>query len=184
MGLVRGKNDKVDAIRIASFLLKNYADLVQWKPTPAAVQKLKILLTERNSRIKDRSKLIKQQKDYAKMKHLGMDKALNDLNKQQVALLNKQLKLIECSVEEVIADDEQMRRHAKLIRSILGVGKVLCWTMIARTENFTLITEARKMACYSGVVPFGNSSGTSIRGKERVSHYADKTVKRSCIWPP
>ncbi len=177
LGLVRGKNDKIDAVRIAAFILKNHTDLPQWKPTSPAVQKLKILLTERNSRIKAKSKLLKQQKDYAKMKHLNMDKALNELNKQQVVLLNKQLKIIEASMEELIKSNEAMHRQAKLIRSIPGVGKVLCWTMIAKTENFTTITEPRKMACYSGVVPFSNSSGTSIRGKDRVSHYADKAVK-------
>jgi transposase len=177
LGLVRGKNDKTDAIRIAAFILKNHYELSQWKPTLPAVQKLKILLTERNSRIKAKSKLLKQQKDYAKMKYLNIDKALNELNRQQVALLNKQLKLIEKSMEELLKADEIMCRQSKLIRSIPGVGKVLCWTIIARTENFTTITEPRQMACYSGVVPFSNSSGTSIRGRDRVSHYADKTVK-------
>ena len=176
-GLVRGKNDKIDAVRIAAFILKNHYDLSQWKPTPPPVQKLKILLTERNARIKAKSKLLKQQKDYAKMRHLNMDKSLHDLNRQQVILLDKQLKFIENSIEELIKADEIMHRQSKLIRSIPGVGKVLCWTMIARTENFTTITAPRQMACYSGVAPFRNSSGTSIKGKDRVSHYADKAVK-------
>lgn len=177
LGLVRGKNDKIDAVRIAAFIAKNHAELPKWKPTPPSVQQLKILLTERTARIKAKSRLLKQQKDYAKMKHLNMDKSLNELNKQQVALLNKQLKLIEKSMEELIKANEAMHRQSKLIRSIPGVGKVLCWTMIARTENFTTIITPRQMACYSGVVPFSNSSGTSIRGKDRVSHYADKSVK-------
>jgi transposase len=177
LGLVRGKNDKIDAVRIAAFIWKNHDELPQWQPTPPAVQTLKILLTERNARIKAKSKLLKQQKDYAKMQHLNLTKALNDLSKQQIALLNKQLKHIENEMEVLIKADEAMYRQAKLIRSIPGVGKVLCWTMMAKTENFTTITEPRKMACYSGVVPFSNSSGTSIRGKDRVSHYADKTVK-------
>lgn len=177
LGFVRGKNDKTDAIRIAAFISKNHTGLSQWKPATPAIQKLKILITERNARIKAKSKLLKQQKDYAKMKHLNMDKVLNELNRQQVTLLNKQLKLIENSMEELIKVDEVMCRQSKLIRSIPGVGKVLCWTIIARTENFTTITEPRQMACYCGVVPFSNSSGTSIRGRDRVSHYADKTIK-------
>jgi transposase len=177
LGLVRGKNDKIDAIRIAAFISKHHSELPQWKPTPPAVQTLKILLTERNSRIKAKSKLLKQQKDYAKMKHLNFNKSLEALNKQQIALLNKQLNVIESEIEAVIKADEQMARQAKLLRSIPGVGKVLCWTMIAKTDNFQTITEPRKMACYSGVVPFRNQSGTSVRGKDRVSCYADKTIK-------
>jgi transposase len=177
MGLVRGKNDKIDAVRIAAFIQKNHHELPQWKPSCQAIQKLKILLTERNSRVKSRRQLLKQQDDYAKMKHLGMDKYLMALNEQQLALLDKQLVLIESEIEAVIKSDEQIKNQAKLIRSVPGVGKVLCWMMLAKTEAFTTITEPQKMACYSGVVPFSHQSGTSVRGRDRVSAYADKSLK-------
>lgn len=177
MGLVRGKNDKIDAIRIATFISKNHTDLPQWKPTSQTIQKLKILLTERNSRVRSRRQLLKQQYDHAKMKHLDLDKYLHKLNIQQLNLINKQLGQIEQEIELLIKADEQMNRQAKLIRSVPGAGKVLCWMMLAKTESFTTINEARKMACYSGVVPFPNQSGTSIRGKERISSYADKAIK-------
>jgi len=177
LGLVRGKNDKIDAVRIAAFILKNHPELPQWRPSTSSVQKLKILLTERNARIKAKSILLKQQRDHARMKHLGLDKYLQGLSKQQLAVLNRQIRQIENDMEALIKADEQMHKQAKLVRSIPGVGKVLCWTMLVKTENFTTITEPRKMACYSGVVPFSNQSGTSIRGKERVSSYADKGVK-------
>jgi len=177
MGLVRGKTDKIDAIRIASFIRKNAADMLQWRPSSPAIQKLKILLTERNSRIKSRRQLLKQQYDYAKMKHLGLDKPLQKLNLQQLTLIDTQITYIEHQIELLIKADEQMNQQAKLIRSVPGAGKVLCWMMLAKTENFTTITEPRKMACYSGVVPFANQSGTSIRGKNKVSSYADKAIK-------
>lgn len=177
MGLVRGKTDKADAIRIAAFISKNHNDVPQWKPSSPAVQKLKILLTERNSRVKSKSRLLKQQYDYAKMKHLGLDKAMRKLNEQQLLLLTKQITLIEQEMELVIKRDEIMNTQAQLIKSVPGAGKVLCWMILAKTESFTTITEPRKMACYSGVVPFANQSGTSIRGKQRVSSYADKAIK-------
>ena len=177
MGLVREKNDKIDAIRIAAFVRKNHTELPRWKPSSQTIQKLKILLTERSSRIKARIQLLKQQHDYAKMKHLAMDKYLTQLNKQQLAVINKQITLLENDIEALIKNDEQMHSQAKLMRSIPGVGKVLCWMMLAKTEGFQVITDPRKMACYSGVVPFANRSGTSVKGKYRVSSYADKAMK-------
>ncbi|MBE9586971.1 transposase, partial [Mucilaginibacter sp. JRF] len=164
MGLVRGKNDKIDAVRIAAFTYKNYQELPQWKPSGKAIQTLKILLTERNSRVKAKRQLLKQQYDYAKMKHLGIDQSLMVLNKQQLALLNKQLVMLESRIEALIGSDRDMNNQAKLMRSIPGVGKVLCWMMLAKTEAFTIITEPRKMACYGGVAPFSHQSGTSVRG--------------------
>jgi transposase len=177
MGLVRGKNDKIDAIRIAAFIDKNHESIPQWKPSSPAIQKLRILLTERNSRVKAKRQLLKQQYDYAKMKHLGLDKSLRKLNEQQLILINKQLLQIENAIEALIKANVQMQRQAELIRSVPGAGKVLTWMMLAKTEGFTTITEPRKMACYSGVVPFSNQSGTSVRGKDRVSSYADKSIK-------
>jgi transposase len=177
IGLVRGKNDKIDAIRIAAFIEKNHADLPQWQPTPPVVQKLKVMLTERNYRIKAKRQLLKQQNDYGKMKTLGLDKSLQKMNEQHLALLDKQLIQIESAIELLIKTDERLNRQAELIRSVPGVGKVLCWMMLAKTEGFTIISDARKMACYSGVVPFSHQSGTSIRGKNRVSAYADKAIK-------
>jgi hypothetical protein len=41
MGLVRGKNDKIDAIRIASFIEKNHSSLPESKPLPDAIKKSK-----------------------------------------------------------------------------------------------------------------------------------------------
>jgi transposase len=177
MGLVRGKSDKVDAIRIVAFIKKNHTELSPWQPSSPAVQKLKILLTERSFRIKAKRQLLKQQYDYTKMKTLGIDKYLMKLNEQQLALIQKQVTAIEERIEALIKGHEQMHAQSQLIRSVPGAGKVLCWMMLAKTECFTTITEPRKMACYSGVVPFASRSGTSVRGKYQVSTYADKTVK-------
>lgn len=49
---------------------------------------------------------------------------------------------------------------------------------IAYTENFTSFTDPRKYAVYVGVIPFDNSSGTSIKGKKRVSQFANKEIKQ------
>ena len=177
MGLARGKNDKVDAIRIASFIEKNHSELKPWVCPKASIQKLKILLTERTFRIKNKRQLLKQQYDYAKMKKLGLDRSLLKMNEQLISKIEQQVSQLEEKIEQIIQTDEGLQQQASLMRSIPGVGKVLCWMMLAKTEGFTSIDEPRKMACYSGVVPFDYQSGTSIRGKQRVSAYADKSMK-------
>ncbi len=177
MGLVRGKSDKIDAIRIVSFIEKNYTELKPWSCPSESIQKLKILLTERNYRIKNKRQLASQKRDYAKMKKLNLDCLLLNMNKQMTSKLNEQIKLIEKQIDEIIKIDELLKHQASLIRTIPGVGKVLCWIMLTKTEAFTKIDNPRKMACYSGVVPFEFQSGTSIRGRQRVSPYADKAIK-------
>lgn len=177
LGLSRGKNDKVDSLRICSYIEKNQQESALWKPSSLSIRKVKILLTERESRVKMKGQLARQQHDYKLMKSLELDKELLKLNKKLIEAINAQLKKIESDIENCIMEDCELKKKAELIRSVPGVGKVVCWTMIAKTEGFTTITDPRKMACYCGVVPFEHQSGTSIRYKPRVSVFADKGLK-------
>ena len=76
------------------------------------------------------------------------------------------------------SDFEQMHVNFTLITSIKGIGKVNGLMTIAYTENFTSFTNPRSYAVYVGVIPFDHSSGTSIRGRKRVSHIANKELKQ------
>ncbi|UPQ80505.1 IS110 family transposase [Flavobacterium azooxidireducens] len=178
MGLTRGKNDKVDALRICNFIEKNHQEITQWKPSSLTIRKIKVLLTERAARIKMRKQLTSQQDDYKLMKGINMDKELLKLNLQLVKSIDIQIKNIEKSIEEVISSESELKNNYQLMKSVPGVGKVLSWIILAKTEGFTTITDPRKMACYSGVVPFDFQSGTSIKRRPGVSRLADKTVKR------
>jgi len=177
LGLVRGKNDKIDAYRIALFIEKNKDETRPWKPTSKSVKKLKILITERTSRIKIKKIFLKQQHDYKLMKNIGLDKELLKLNKQMIKKIEEQILMFEKKIEFIIKENKELEKQTELIRSVPGVGKVLSWIMIAKTEGFTKITEPRKMACYSGVAPFEHQSGSSIYRKPKVSFYADKSIK-------
>lgn len=92
--------------------------------------------------------------------------------------IEKQIKEIEQQIQELIKADERLCKFYKLICSVPGVGKVLGWHLLVRTGEFERIDSARKLACYAGVAPFEHRSGTSIRGRSKVSHYADKTLKK------
>lgn len=177
LGLTRGKNDKIDAIRIAAFIEKNHKEIKPWTCPTVSVQKIKILLTERSSRVKTKSQLLTQQRDYTRMKKIGLNRSLQKMNEQLIAKIEQQICDIEKQIEQVIQTDESLKQQSSLMRTIPGVGKILCWMMLAKTEGFTTINDPRKMACYSGVAPFDFQSGTSIRGKQRVSVFADKSIK-------
>lgn len=177
MGLIRGKNDKVDAERICKFIQKNQDECTLWKPTPVNIQKMKVLLVERNGRIKMKRQLLGHKSDYGLMEDIGLKKPLSKENQALIDFIQKQIDKLEADIEKIVQSDGSLKEQAKQIRSVPGVGPVTSWMMIAKTEGFTTITEPRKMACYSGIVPFEHQSGTSIRRQPRVSTYADKSMK-------
>lgn len=178
LGLVRGKNDRIDAERIALFIEKNYNDLPQWKPNTLSIKQLKILQTERRYRIKIKSGLVKQQHDYKSMKTMKIDKELLKLNESLVKSLILQIKKIEDKIQFIISNDNQLKEQSNRMQTIPGVGKVLTWMILSKTEGFTKINNPKKMACFAGVVPFDHQSGTSLRYKPKVSVFADKELKR------
>jgi transposase len=85
---------------------------------------------------------------------------------------------VEAATQSIIEQSEALQKNYQLLTSIKGVGLITAVYMIAYTENFQKFSNSRQFSCYAGVVPFEHSSGTSIRGKSRVSHYANKKAKR------
>lgn len=177
MGLVRGKNDKIDSERIVQFLSKNYMDLQQWKPNSKVIEKIKLLNAERKHRVKIRAGLLAQTQDDQFLKPT-MDKAVLRLNTKLIDILTKQINEIEDRIYQLICEDEQLYDHYKRIQSIPGVGKVLAFNMLIKTDGFTTINTPRQMACYAGVAPFDFQSGTSIKRRPKVSTMADKELKK------
>lgn len=177
MGLVRGKNDKIDSKRITLFLEKNHQDLTLWKPLSKTLHKIKFLNTERRHRVKIRAGILAQLAD-KEFVGIMADKQLQKWNKDLLKVLDKQIAELEQKLMALIQEDETLKDQYKRMQSIPGVGKVLALNMLIKTNGFSEITTARQMACYAGVVPFEYQSGSSINRRPKVSHMADKELKK------
>ena len=178
LGITRGKNDRIDAARIACYGDEKYKQLEPEKPLNTNILKLKELITFRKRLVRENAGYKASIQERNHMYEVG--KA--DVN---IRMLEKKLKmnedilpLIEAGIEELFVADEALMTNYALITSIKGIGKVNAWMTIAYTENFTSFLNARSYAVYVGVIPFDYSSGTSIRGKRRVSKLANKELKQ------
>ena len=79
---------------------------------------------------------------------------------------------VDLQIQELINEDIELKRLFKLTTSVKGIGKVTATQIIVDTNEFKSISEAKKFACYAGVVPFEHSSGTSVNGRSHVSNMA------------
>jgi len=175
-GLVRGKTDKIDAVRIAAYGAEKREKLRPETPSSAALQRLKMLQCSRDQLVKQRAGLKNIVEEF---RNIGLDNKDIILESQLKVLqvLNEEIKKLEEEMECVIQQDKLMAKNYQLLLSIKGVGKVLAMATLVKTGNFTRFSNGRKFACYCGTAPFEHSSGTSIKGKPRVSHLADKDMK-------
>ena len=72
--------------------------------------------------------------------------------------------------------DPNFKNHEKTT-ALICAGRITACVLIIVSNEFQRISQARKMACYAGVVPFKHRSGTSVKGRNRVSNLANKPLK-------
>lgn len=176
IGLQRGKNDKIDAKRIAWYAYKNQDELTSWQQPREKVRMLKILLTQRSALILAKTSLQNNIKEIAEIGLKTFAKQLKRYNNGIKGVV-KDIVKIEADIKELVKQDEQLGKLCKQITSIPGMGFVTATHLIAYTNEFKTVRDGKQLACYCGVAPFEHTSGTSVRGKTRVSHQANKTLK-------
>jgi transposase len=175
LGLVRGKNDKIDAQRIARYGFEKKDVLVAAGKPNKVIQRLGMLHSTRDRLVKHRASLICAIKEYE-----NILKQSDLIIKSQLSLVKnftEQIKKIEAEVRELITKEQPVNQNFQLLKTIKGVGEVVATAAIIKTRNFTQFSNARKFACYCGTAPFEHSSGKSVRRKTRISHLADKEMK-------
>jgi transposase len=177
-GMVRGKNDKVDAFRIASYAFKNQLELTYWRPQRAIIQKMHALLSQRDRLIRAKVMLEVPLRESIGFVESSIIKELGVNSRRALSGIKKDLDAIEKQLDILILQDQTLKAQVEQITSVPGVGPITAMNMVVSTGEFTRITEAKKFACYAGVAPFEHSSGTSIRGRVRVSRLANMTMKR------
>ena len=72
---------------------------------------------------------------------------------------------------------KRLKETYKLVTSVKGIGMQTAIMIIVFTDNFSKFENWRKFASYCGVAPFPYQSGTSIKGRTKVSHLANKKLK-------
>jgi transposase len=177
MGLTRGKNDKVDAKRIANYAYRNRDFAKLWEPKRPIIEKLKCLLKTRARLSKVQVQLKGSLNDSKRFIDKDVYKMILQAQKATINQVKKTLKEIEIKIIQLIEQDGQLMNMYKLVKSVDGIGPVIAATVVVKTNEFRDFKDPKKFACQSGVAPFEHSSGSSIKGKTRVSHRADKSLK-------
>jgi transposase len=176
LGMTRGKNDKVDAGRIARYAYEKRDRLVPTVLPGEKIDQLKSLLSLREKLVKHRTAYKNGIKDLEDCYREGENTIIRNIQQRLISALNDEVSYIENEIANVIDTDPLMDVNFKLITSVRGIGKVLGSYLIAFTDNFTSFLDARSFACFAGTAPFANSSGM-ITGKPKVHPYANKQIK-------
>lgn len=176
LGLTRGKNDIVDAQRIAEYAYRFHDKLSVWVPLHANILKLKGLRTHRAQLVKMKKQLTQGSKDKKKFLDVDTFQIIDKSSSAIEEILKEQIDAVEKKILETIHEDVKLKENYDIATSVPGIGPITGSTLICATNNFTRFNVGKKLSCYCGVVPFEKSSGKKI-GKPRLSHSANKELK-------
>ncbi|MCW4470900.1 IS110 family transposase [Flavobacterium sp. MFBS3-15] len=176
-GIARGKADKVDAKRIALYAYEKRERIALGKRSPKNIIKLKRLLSLRERIVKQRAGYKASIKEQLEMLPKKEAEVLVKCQMKIIKSFDKEVDYLENEIEKIIESDEKIKTQYKLITTIKGVGAQTALYMIVVTEGFEKFDNWRKFASYCGTAPFPNTSGSSIRGRTKVSSLANKKIK-------
>lgn len=177
-GIQRGKNDRIDAIRIAGYACLQKDKAVLWEPPREVLAQINDLLTLRDRLVESRKSLKQPIKELKDMGLKDTAKLIESKCKNTLSAIEKEIEQIEKELKNLVNKDTNLKKLFSLATSVPGIGKITAWTMLYYTNEFKLYGNAKKLACYCGVAPFEHTSGTSVKGKTRVSPFANKKLKK------
>jgi transposase len=174
---MRGKNDRKDAFRIAEYSIRYYDKQKLYKPLSQKLQELNKWGKVRKSLIEQRV-AIEQQISEAKAFDSLEYEILNSGYKKVLSAIVTAIKQADEKINAIYKTEEQIAKNIELLQTIPGIGLQCSLGLVLATNNFLDFDSARQLACYAGVVPFQNQSGT-ITKKERISPQANKNLKKA-----
>lgn len=177
-GIQRGKDDPMDALRIASYALDFQRKAKLWQPRSKSLERLALLVSHRDQMVKNHMSIANTLKEEESLIDDELHDEMESISRATLAAMKKAIDKFDKRIEQLLEEDIKLSRQSEIIQSIPGFGQVIASKMIIITEGFSRLQNPRALACFAGVAPFSYQSGTSIRGKTRISHFANKEIKK------
>ena len=101
----------------------------------------------------------------------------------RIQLLNSQEKEIKQEIADFIKQDKEVSESVNHLCTIPGVGSLTAATILSETNGFELITNKKQLASYAGLDVQEKQSGTSVKGKPRISKKGNKHLRKAMHLP-
>ena len=159
----RGKTDAADCRSLAHMGLQQA--LPRWTPPSPSARMLKALLARRAALAED---LQREKNRLEKAQATLVPAAVSQSIAQGIAFVEQQIKTLGQQIQDHIDDDDDLRHKRELLLSIDGVGPRVA-DEITSILGCMRFDSAEQLACYLGLTPQRWESGTSVKGRARIS---------------
>lgn len=172
--LLRTKTDRVDAALIARFCRAMKPGL--WQPPAPEIAELQALVR----RLESVQQMLLQEKN--RLGAPGVSASVRRSLMRTVEALGAEIEAIQQLIAGHIEQHPELKRNRDLLASITGIGKATANVLLSETAGLSFAS-ARQLAAYAGLAPQAHESGSSVRGKSRISKRGNARLRKALYWP-
>lgn len=171
--MVRTKTDKVDAKLIAGFCFERSPE--PWRaPTPSeqALRAMVLRLEALQAMRTQESNRLEVARDAVKAGIAA-----------HIEWLDEQIKTLAKTIRDHIDGDKTMKDKQVILESIPGVGERTIAILLAFYSNLDRFGNARQAVAFAGLDPRQHESGSSVKGKPRLSKIGHAFLRKALYMP-
>jgi transposase len=171
----RVKTDKVDSGVIARFCKAQCPPA--WTPPSLSERKLKDLYRCRQSLLEDKIRVINR------LENLMRDEVCLKIWKDLLASIEIQLKEVNVQLKELLESNKVFVNQVNLLKTIPGVSDKTAIAVLSELPNIKGFKNAKEVAAFAGLTPCERQSGSSLRGKGRLSKAGNSQLRKALYMP-
>jgi transposase len=173
--LSRTKNDRVDAALIASFCAERRPS--EWCPPAPELRELQALVRRLDSLVEMRT--MEENRLSSGISVEAVRASVEEL----IAHLSEQIKRTERLIRDHIDRHPGLKKQRELLDSIPGIGEATAAALLAEVPDIKQYRGAREVAAFAGLVPRERQSGSSVRGRVRLSKIGNSRLRKALYFP-
>lgn len=171
--LLRTKTDKVDASLIARFCLAMRPEY--WVPDSKEIRELRSLARRVDALIKMRN----QEANRLEVSDEVVKKEIKD----HIEYLDKQIELVKGKIRDHIGEHPELREKQRLLESISGVGESTIQLVLSHFAYVERFKSAKGLVSFLGIAPREHQSGSSVRGRNKMSKVGRSSLRKAFFMP-
>jgi len=172
------KNDKIDAKGLSTMAAEK--SLSAWQPFSESIYELRQMTRYIEDLNQQRTATGNQL--HALQHSMYAMEELQNILKEHLAFIEKQIKELKVHVEQMVKQDEKLWPKIEHMMTIRGVGLYTIVVIVAETNGFALFENIGQLCSYAGYDVIEEQSGT-YQGKGRISKKGNSHIRRALHMP-
>lgn len=171
---LKSKTDEIDSKGLGRMGLER--QLSTWQPMSMQMRKLRKLTRERIHLLKEKTVVCNQ----LHAERCSYEPCSTSIKRyaERLSFLDKQVSAIEKELRQTVQKDPALQQRIENVYTAKGLGFITVIGVVAEMNGFILFRNRNQVVSYAGYDVVEKESGTSVKGKPRISKKGNSYVRQ------